>query len=143
MKKILLAIVFCCGMNMVNAQSAENNLPVLQDSHHTVIGYVKGAGSIYDVNNALVFQLKNDGTILNGEAKPMGYITADQAIQDRYHNTIGYLNGAGFEDGNHKPVGSVKNDGSLVKNDNTVIGYEVNTEPMWAGLYFFYFMGKK
>jgi hypothetical protein len=140
MKKILLAIVFCCSMTIVNAQSADNGQATLQDSHHAVIGYVKPNGSIYDNNNVLVCQIKSNGDILDGKGNPMGYITMEQAIQDANHKTMGYVvNGASFQDVSHKQIGMVNNDGSIVAGDKMIVGYETNTEPMWAGLYFFMF----
>lgn len=139
MKKILSAIMLCSSISMVNAQSADKVQAHIEDAGHKAIANVYANGTIADNNYKTICQIKSNGTILNGKSIPMAFITTENAIQDMKHNTIGYINGFGFEDVNHKTIYSIKPDGAIVNANNSIVGYESNTEPMWVGIYFFLF----
>ena len=148
MKQLLL--ILCMGLT-VNSSFAQESAPQqsIMDSHHNVLAYIK-AGVVTNASNQFI-----------GAFKP---VNGEQKIVDKNHNVIGYLTeGKNIKDAQHKLLGSFVSDGKttntisvLDANNNKIgsinfetgavtdkmvnlIGYEINTEVMWAAPYFFFF----
>jgi hypothetical protein len=144
MKKLILIMGLCCGMNMANAQAPSEN-PSFQDNQHNVIGYIRNA-TIFDVNNNFLgqFKLENQGyTLLNKDRQVVGYIArGEKEIQDKNHNPVGYLvidrntYNMRVEDALHNKIGEIKATGAVENAAHTVLGYISHTEPMWAAAYY-------
>ncbi len=147
MKKLLLILCLGCMANLSNAQDQSNQQSV-QDSHHKVLGYIKG-GIITDANNNFLGDFKpgNGGLVISDKNhKVIGYFIQNKVVQDANHKTLGYVN---MERGSmistiinaeSKPLGYINiENGAVQDNNHSVIGYEINTEVMWAAPYFFFF----
>src|SRR5437016_407841 len=99
MKKQLLILCLGCTVNLAIAQEQQNNAHSIQDSHHTVLGYING-GTITDAKNAFLGDFKASA---NGQA----------AVSDRNHKIIGYVvQGTEVQDANHKTLGFMMHDGA-------------------------------
>lgn len=138
-----------CSVTLTYAQQS------LQDSHHTVLGYIK-AGTITDANNAFLgnFTAAANGQVaISGKNHTvLGYLVAGKdlqgkEIQDANHKTLGYFKSDGkgtnsitVTNAQNKTLGYLNfENGSVMDNNHTLIGYEMNTEVEWAVPYFFFF----
>ncbi len=145
MKKLLLITGICCGMSHAFAQAPQDLQRSYQDAHHNVIGYLRD-GSIIDKDNKFIGQFKPENkayTVIGSNHKTIGYIVGGQEVQDANRKTVGYIKSdrtdysTRVEDANHNLLGTIKADGTVENSSHTVIGYEVKSEPMWAGAYYF------
>lgn len=148
MNKMFFIAAFCCATTMANAQEFRE----LQDSHHNVTGYIGPSAQVLDKNKVFIGQFKNENyqyTVLDRQRKIIGHvINGGNEIQDASHKTIGYMTvdkktyTLTFEDGAHTAVGFIKSDGTVEDASHAIIGYEMGTEGMWAGPYYFFFKFK-
>jgi len=147
MKKLLLILGLCCAIIPVNAQEQQDNNHSLQDSHHNLIGYMRNA-TLFDKNNTMICQFKGVGNgrlaVYDGHQKVVGYVINDKEVQDANSKTIGYiLHGPDYstilQDAQHATIGSILRNGTVEDNIHTPIGYEIQTEHVWASAYYFYF----
>jgi len=138
---------FCCSMSLAYAQEP---LRSYQDSHHNVIASIRNDATLFDKDNAFLGQFKTINgaeVILNSQNKIIGYIqlgpNKSQEIVDAAHKTIGFIKGYQpdystiIEDASHNTLGVIKTGGIVENKDHAVIGYVIQSEPMWAGIYFF------
>ena len=138
------------GFTVNSSFAQERSLQhAIQDKHHNVVAYIKN-GVVTSAGNQFL-----------GEFKP---VNGELSITDKNHTVIGYLaQGKNVLDANHKMLGSINSDGKgtttvsvLDAGNNKIgsinfetgvvtdkmvnlIGYEMDTEVMWAAPYFFFF----
>ena len=149
MKKLLLILCLGCTVNLTYAQ--EQTPQSVQDSHHTILGYIKG-GKVTDANNNFLGDFSRTGgntmiTVSDKNHKVIGYVLQDKVVQDADHKILGYINfdGRGTNtfsilNAENKPVGTINSaNGSVMDQNHSLIGYEIHTEVSWAAPYFFFF----
>jgi predicted aconitase with swiveling domain len=136
-------------VNLSFAQE-KNDQQSVQDKHHTVLAYIKG-GVIISPANTVLGNFKPDAagvtTISDKNHKVLGYMIQGKEIQNADHKTIGYIkpDGQGLQsvtivDAQQKTIGHIDGaTGAVTNNMHDLIGYEINTEMMWAAPYFFFF----
>ena len=147
MKKLLLILCLGCMANLSKAQDA--TYQSVQDSHHKVLGYIKG-GTITDAKNNFLGEFKsgNNGSsvITDKNHNTIGYLIQSKIIQDANHKMLGNINtqkGSNIctvSDGEGKTLGLINMENGAIQDINhSIIGYEISTELMWAAPYFFFF----
>ncbi len=147
MKKLLL-ILLCCGTTLAYAQDSPNDVHSVKDSHRNILGFIMG-GRITDAKNNFAGEFKMvDGAnvIFNKDHQKIGYLVDGKEVQDADHKVLGHINYDGnttysytITNAENKVVGHVKGDGTVLDASHNVIGYEIQTEVMWAAPYFFFF----
>jgi hypothetical protein len=147
MKKLLF-ILLCSGTTLAYAQDAQNDDHSIKDSHHNIIGYIMG-GTITSASNQFKGQFKVENamtSVLNKDKQVIGYLMQGHELQDANHKLLGNINSDGehtysytITNAQNQAIGYVKADGTIQDANRNVIGYEKNTEVMWAAPYFFFF----
>jgi hypothetical protein len=148
MKKLLLILCMGCTVNLTYAQD-QNAQQSIQDSHHTVLGYIRG-GTITDASNNFLgdFKAMNGmSTVSDKNHKVIGYLAQGTVVMDANHHVLGHIasNGKGtysytITNAENKTLGYINEEKGIVQDAlRNTIGYEVNTEVAWAAPYFFFF----
>jgi len=147
MKKLLFILCLGCAATLSSAQE-QNDQQSLQDSHHKIIGYIRG-GKLTDAGNNFLgsFNSSAEGrTIADKNNAVLGYLVDGREIQDASHKTLGFIEGSRGSvvctilDAQRQPLGYINiENGAVQDNRHSIIGYEINTEVMWAAPYFFFF----